>query len=218
MGDTEKPKTLEDRVAALEDDAKKEKVLGHDYTEVKKEITKIASDHTVLKGEVTALHGSWDLFAIAFPGLVISITLPALFSLEPVIERVLEKKFHITRAKSGFLSYTRKAKRDARAAAERLESADHKIGLLKEQMLEKFRQSNQRVHNAEQRIGNSNIRINRLEQRVSEMDRKVRRIDRWADGVRAGVRNMSSAPELQGVTNRVTALQRQVNLLSSALA
>ncbi|MCZ0980866.1 hypothetical protein O1L60_22955 [Streptomyces diastatochromogenes] len=216
MGDTDKPQTLEERVAKLEADGEKPKVLEHEVTTLKREYAQMVSDHAGLKGEVTGLKAAWDIFLLG---------VPALFSLEPVIERVLEKKFHITRARSGFLSYTRKAKRDARALAERLESADYKIGKLKEDMLERFRRSNQRVQNAERRITNSNNRINALERRlgnsnrrIGDVERKVARLGRWADGVRAGARSASSDPQVQATTNRVTALRRQVDLLSAALS
>lgn len=83
--------SLESRVKALEDSATNQKVAAHDYQDLKKEITAVASDHTALKGELIGLVASFTL---------INLSLPSLFNLE----KLLESKLRIGHNEWGLIS------------------------------------------------------------------------------------------------------------------
>ncbi|MEU1349700.1 hypothetical protein ABZ438_04450 [Streptomyces sp. NPDC005786] len=72
--------SIEERVKTLEDDAKKVEVLGHEYADIKKELTGISSSHTGLKMEVVALAAAFTF---------IDLTLPSFFNLSKLLEEKL---------------------------------------------------------------------------------------------------------------------------------
>ncbi|MFF9341661.1 MULTISPECIES: hypothetical protein [unclassified Streptomyces] len=202
MADPEEKKapTLVQRVEALEEkeagrdkeDKEKEQdrkeYWGHETIAIKQEITRLASEHAALKGEVVAVHASWDIIALG---------LPALYSLEPVVEGLL-KKVNIERNRWGMLWRVSKAEREKREReAQRVDKALAKL--------------QDYHHGTRDKIKNSNLRISKLEKTVKKLDR-ARNVSRQQ------IRHMESSPALQGTTNQVTLLERRVALLTAALS
>ncbi|MGY0485680.1 hypothetical protein [Streptomyces sp. WG-D5] len=143
-----------------------------------------------------------EIIGLAAGFVLAKLELPSLFSLEPIVERLLAKK-NIERGKHGFLLPVKRAERERRQrvideAEARLARMERGLGRLQDL-----------VTNAHQKVGNSNRRINALERRVSSMSRAS---GRTREQVRA-----SASPNLSGSTTQLQRLEARVNALTVAL-
>lgn len=133
-----------------------------------------------------------EFIAFVFTLTALKLELMPLFSLEPVMERLL-KKIHVERSKWGVLSYVRKKTRERRER----ESPEYAIRRLQDLVV-----------SAHTKIGNSNKRISTLERKLGKISDAAKTARRQIERDARPGSTTTQAQQLQRLESYVTSVSR----------